>query len=222
MSSLVVSHAGLPAEWHRVTGEVKQALCGPPSQFAEALHSVIDQLLVLIDLSPEFALSQVVRQPVTGSGHYGVNHSIHAATACHAAARQLGWVSEGQLTVCRHRGPLRRSRAARQGGRGAGRQGQAGRDIFGELGVVAGRERQLPLQADPAGGQADGPLGGDMDGLGREIADASGRVVVVVSVMSASSARTMRALTQDRAGNRHSLAPRRAPWPGGCRSALPM
>lgn len=81
----------LPAEWSRVTGEVKQALCGPPSQMAGALASVTDQLLVLIDLSPELALSQVVRQPVTGSGHYGVNHSIHAATACHAAARQLGW-----------------------------------------------------------------------------------------------------------------------------------
>lgn len=81
----------LPAEWHRVTGEVKQALCGPPSQLVGALDSVTEQLLVLIDLSPELALSQVVRQPVTGSGHYGVNHSIHAATACHAAARQLGW-----------------------------------------------------------------------------------------------------------------------------------
>lgn len=77
----------LPAEWSRVTGEVKQALCGPPSQMVGALASVTDQLLVLIDLSPELALSQVVRQPVTGSGHYGVNHSIHAATACHAAAR---------------------------------------------------------------------------------------------------------------------------------------
>ena len=40
MPSLVVSHAGLPAEWHRVTGEVKQALCGLPSQFAEALHGI--------------------------------------------------------------------------------------------------------------------------------------------------------------------------------------
>lgn len=76
----------LPAEWARVTAEVKQALCGPPAQMMSALDSVTDQLLLLIDLSPELALSQVVRQPVTGSGHYGVNHSIHAATACHAAA----------------------------------------------------------------------------------------------------------------------------------------
>lgn len=86
----------LPAEWARVTAEVKQALCGPPAQMMSALDSVTDQLLLLIDLSPELALSQVVRQPVTGSGHYGVNHSIHAATACHAAARLLGWQAHDQ------------------------------------------------------------------------------------------------------------------------------
>lgn len=80
----------MPAEWQRLTGDVKQALCGPLPQLAASLDSVTDQLLALIELSPELALSQVVRQPLTGSGHYGVNHSIHAATACYAAARQLG------------------------------------------------------------------------------------------------------------------------------------
>ena len=66
-SSLVVSHAGLPAEWHRVTGEVKQALCGPPSQFAEALHSVIDQLLVLAPFPSAFAQRSICHaMPLTG------------------------------------------------------------------------------------------------------------------------------------------------------------
>ena len=48
------------------------------------------------------------------------------------------------------------------------RDREPGRDIFGEFGVVAGRERQLPFHADAARGDADRTLGGDMHGLGFE------------------------------------------------------
>ena len=47
-------------------------------------------------------------------------------------------------------------------------QGQAGRNVLGEACVIAGGEGQLPLHADPPGGQTDGALGGDVDGLGLE------------------------------------------------------
>lgn len=83
--------ARLPAEWERRTHDVKLALSAPSAQMADALHSTTDLLLSLIEFSPDVALSQVVRQPDADGGHYGVNHSIHAATACHAAARYLGW-----------------------------------------------------------------------------------------------------------------------------------
>ncbi|MNO01930.1 hypothetical protein D3C81_2222050 [compost metagenome] len=48
------------------------------------------------------------------------------------------------------------------------RDREPGRDIFRELGVIAGRERQLPLHADAARGDAQGSFGGDVDGLGLE------------------------------------------------------
>jgi HD-GYP domain-containing protein (c-di-GMP phosphodiesterase class II) len=83
--------ARLPAEWDRSSRDVRQALSAPTSQMAGAIHSTTDLLLSLIDQSPDVALSQVVRQPDSGAGHYGINHSIHAATACQAAARYLGW-----------------------------------------------------------------------------------------------------------------------------------
>lgn len=87
--------ARLPSEWDRSNHDVKNALGAPVAQMAAALHSTTDLLLSLIDLSPDVALSQVVRQP-DGGGHYGVNHSIHAATACQAAARYLGWSADEQ------------------------------------------------------------------------------------------------------------------------------
>lgn len=85
----------LPDAWSDCSGEVRRALSTDASELATAVHSATDQLLRLIDHSPEVALSQVVRQPES-DGHYGVNHSIHAATACHAAARFLGWNTDEQ------------------------------------------------------------------------------------------------------------------------------
>ncbi|HSI51927.1 MAG TPA: HD domain-containing phosphohydrolase [Ideonella sp.] len=89
--SPALRHAQLPQEWERHSREVKRALSAPSAELAGALHKTTDQLLALIEFSPDMALSQVVRQPDSGAGHYGVNHSIHAATACQAAARYLGW-----------------------------------------------------------------------------------------------------------------------------------
>lgn len=85
------SLAELPGQWERASGDVRQALSAGTGQLAGAVHSTTDLLLSLIDSSPDVALSQIVRQSDASGGHYGVNHSIHAATACHAAARYLGW-----------------------------------------------------------------------------------------------------------------------------------
>ena len=83
--------ARLPSQWERSSTDVRQAFNASSEQMAGAIHSTTDLLLSLIDSSPDLALSQVIRQPDAGASHYGVNHSIHAATACHAAARFLGW-----------------------------------------------------------------------------------------------------------------------------------
>lgn len=83
--------AQLPAQWERSSNDVRQTFSAPTEHMAGAIHSTTDLLLSLIDSSPDLALSQVIRQPDAASSHYGVNHSIHAATACHAAARFLGW-----------------------------------------------------------------------------------------------------------------------------------
>ena len=48
------------------------------------------------------------------------------------------------------------------------RDGEPRRDVFRELGVVAGGEGQLPLHADAPGGDADGAFGRDMHRLGLE------------------------------------------------------
>lgn len=88
--------ARLPAEWDRGTDDVRQALTAPLPQMAGAIHGATDLLLSLIDAAPDVALSQVVRQPVNGVAHYGVSHSLHAATACQAAARHLGWSAAEQ------------------------------------------------------------------------------------------------------------------------------
>lgn len=87
--------ARLSSEWDRSSRDVRQALTAATDQRAAAIHSSTDLLLGLIQDSPDVALSQVVRQPDAG-GHYGVNHSIHAATACQAAARYLGWHADEQ------------------------------------------------------------------------------------------------------------------------------
>ena len=76
----------LPEEWDRGMQDVRNALSATPDRMAEALDGATTLLLSLIDSSPEVALAQVVRQPGTGTGHYGVTHSLHAATACQAAA----------------------------------------------------------------------------------------------------------------------------------------
>lgn len=83
--------ARLPQDWERSCRDVQLALNAEPARLAEALHASTDQMLGLIDLAPDVALSQVVRQQEGGAGHYGVDHSIHAATACLATARYLGW-----------------------------------------------------------------------------------------------------------------------------------
>jgi HD-GYP domain-containing protein (c-di-GMP phosphodiesterase class II) len=88
--------ARLPSQWERSSNDVRQTFSAPSEQMASAIHSTTDLLLSLIDSSPDLALSQVIRQPDAGASHYGVNHSIHAATACHAAARFLGWSTADQ------------------------------------------------------------------------------------------------------------------------------
>ncbi|WP_431264332.1 HD-GYP domain-containing protein [Roseateles chitinivorans] len=86
----------LPEEWDRGMQDVRNALSASPDRMAGALDGATALMLTLIDSSPEVALSQVVRQPESTSGHYGVTHSLHAATACHAAARYLGWGPDDQ------------------------------------------------------------------------------------------------------------------------------
>ncbi len=86
----------LPEEWDRGLQDVRNALSADAGRMAEALDGATTLLLSLIDSSPAVALAQVVRQPESASGHYGVTHSLHAATACHAAARYLGWGPDDQ------------------------------------------------------------------------------------------------------------------------------
>ena len=81
----------LPAEWDKCNGDVRAALTAAPADMAGSIDQSTDRLLALIAQAPDLALSQVVRKNESGSGNYGVTHSIHAATACQAAARQLGW-----------------------------------------------------------------------------------------------------------------------------------
>jgi HD-GYP domain-containing protein (c-di-GMP phosphodiesterase class II) len=90
--------ARLPAEWDKCGGDVRSALNSAPADMAGALDRSTDRLLALITQAPNLALSQVVRKTESGSdaGNYGVNHSIHAATACQAAARHLGWSADEQ------------------------------------------------------------------------------------------------------------------------------
>jgi HD-GYP domain-containing protein (c-di-GMP phosphodiesterase class II) len=88
--------AQLPAEWERGNAAVRHALTASPAEMAGAIEQSTDQLLSLIEQSPELALSQVVRQPDAGAGHYGVAHSVHAATACQAAAKYLDWTPAEQ------------------------------------------------------------------------------------------------------------------------------
>lgn len=88
--------AQLPAEWDRGLQDVRKALSAEPERMAEAIDSATGAVLSLIDCSPDMALAQVVRQPEVNAGHYGINHSLHAATACHAAARYLGWTPDEQ------------------------------------------------------------------------------------------------------------------------------
>lgn len=86
----------LAEEWDRGMSDVRNALSATPDRLSEALSGATTMMLSLIHSSPEMALAQVVRQPESASGHYGVTHSLHAATACHAAARYLGWGPDEQ------------------------------------------------------------------------------------------------------------------------------
>ncbi len=86
----------LPALWDHCADNVKRALAATPSELSRALGEAVGQLLSLIDRAPDVALAQVVRQQAAGDVHYGVSHSINAATACLAAARYLGWSADEQ------------------------------------------------------------------------------------------------------------------------------
>jgi len=88
--------AQLPAAWDRMNSDVRQALASPADALAGAVSRATTLLLGLIDAAPDVAIAQVVRQREVEEGHYGVTHSIHAATACRAAARFLGWDSAAQ------------------------------------------------------------------------------------------------------------------------------
>ncbi len=88
--------ARLPADWDRTTQDVRRALSAEIPELAASLRSATTLLLSLIDSAPDVALAQIVRQPESGSGHYGVSHSVHAATACYSAARYLGWDPSSQ------------------------------------------------------------------------------------------------------------------------------
>jgi HD-GYP domain-containing protein (c-di-GMP phosphodiesterase class II) len=60
------------------------------------VSSATGLLMSLIDRAPDVALAQVVRQPTDTGNHYGVTHSIGAATACLAVVRTLGWSADEQ------------------------------------------------------------------------------------------------------------------------------
>lgn len=91
-----VPAAELPALWDSCTQAVQKALCHPGT---EALDEASGQLLALTDRSPEIAMSQVVRQQAAGGAHYGITHSMNAATAAVLAARTLNWSTTQQLSV---------------------------------------------------------------------------------------------------------------------------
>ncbi|MDM4767085.1 HD domain-containing phosphohydrolase [Pelomonas sp. SE-A7] len=86
----------LPADWERAGHELRSALMAPQAQMLAAVQGSTDGLLSLIEAAPDVALAQIVRQGDSADSHYGVRHSLHAATACHAAARYLGWSGDEQ------------------------------------------------------------------------------------------------------------------------------
>lgn len=86
----------LPRAWEDCGQKMREVFATETSALAGAIDEATDQLLALIQAAPDVALAQVVRQPSGGGGHYGVRHSIHAATASQAAARFLGWSDADQ------------------------------------------------------------------------------------------------------------------------------
>lgn len=86
----------LPQAWEDCRQKMREVFATETSALAGAIDDATDQLLALIQAAPDVALAQVVRQPSGGGGHYGVRHSIHAATASQAAARFLGWSDADQ------------------------------------------------------------------------------------------------------------------------------
>ncbi|WP_022980482.1 HD-GYP domain-containing protein [Ideonella sp. B508-1] len=83
--------ARLPRAWEDCGQKMREVFATETPALAGAIEEATDQLLALIQTAPDVALAQVVRQSSGGGGHYGVRHSIHAATASQAAARYLGW-----------------------------------------------------------------------------------------------------------------------------------
>jgi HD-GYP domain-containing protein (c-di-GMP phosphodiesterase class II) len=83
--------AQLPALWDSLADVVQQALLSDDAARKGALISASSQLMSLVDRSPDVAMSQIVRQHAAGAVHYGVSHSINAATACLVTARTLNW-----------------------------------------------------------------------------------------------------------------------------------
>lgn len=91
--------AELPALWDSCAQTVQKALGHAGPGQADALGEASGQLLALTDRSPEIAMSQVVRQQAAGGAHYGITHSMNAATAAVLAARTLNWSASEQRCV---------------------------------------------------------------------------------------------------------------------------
>lgn len=93
--------ARLPGLWDASCVNVRRALAAAPAELATAIAGATGELLSLIDRAPDVALAQVVRQQAAADNHYGVVHSMNAATACLAAARCLGWSADEQQRAFR-------------------------------------------------------------------------------------------------------------------------
>jgi HD-GYP domain-containing protein (c-di-GMP phosphodiesterase class II) len=89
----------LPGLWDDCATAVQAALCSEQAVQAAAISSAAGQLLALLHRSPEVAMSQVVRQHGGSAAHYGVSHSMNAATACLMTARTLNWSVDDQQRV---------------------------------------------------------------------------------------------------------------------------
>ncbi len=91
----------LAGHWDDCGGAVAKALSAPVEQLAKAVDTAAQRMLSLITQSPEVAMSQVVQDQSLRSAHYGVTHSMNAATTCLVASRTLGWSEAEQQRAFR-------------------------------------------------------------------------------------------------------------------------